>query len=248
MDLLGYIYDLQKIKPKLKELTSEQENVLLEFTGKPRSTYDIYSKQMERPTSIRYKNVRKKVIVLRDIGYIELTKLKNSSKPLHKAKYYGLSHLGLFYLLTRRRFRNFSPLLENYESHQIFQIFLSPFFKPETILLSSDSGFHWELSNYLSDCLMMTYQYSDSFRIGKRNDRFYLESGYDEDFESLSNGLQNKIDLLGIQILSSIIMNSSPLDKLHYKRLKHDEKFSKLIETTELKLIHKFKQFRELTV
>jgi hypothetical protein len=177
--MLGGIYALTNVSEYISLLIEEsRKSTRLDATSldiigqfaweKYLSAYQIYSKLKYTPSKLAYKNVNKRINTLLLSGLIkeaELTDINNK----HRAKYYALTEYGIYRLFLNRlnsfianqaevrKERKSSPssnaltFLQNYSDSSLFQSFLYPYFKKET-LFAVGASLLLDLYGYLSTC------------------------------------------------------------------------------------------------
>jgi hypothetical protein len=113
-----------------------------------------------------YKNVNKWVNALLSSGLIQETEI-NGVDNKHRAKYYRLSEYGIYQLFLNRvnsllvnqsnvrrskeLSSNASVFFHNYSGSLLFEIFLYPYFRRDTLFAIGDRLL-WELYHFLSNC------------------------------------------------------------------------------------------------
>lgn len=163
--LYGYIQKLKTGKPN-----QDLDKTSLDFLGhfawkKSVSSYQIYSYLKFTILKMAYKNVNKRINALFTSGLIEVDANRVGIK--HKAKYYRLTEHGIYQLFLKnltsllfnqsdiRRGKkpsaNASVFFDNYSNSQLFEVFLYPYFKKETLFAIRDLLL-WDLFHYLSNC------------------------------------------------------------------------------------------------
>ena len=131
------------------------------------SAYQIHSKLNSTPEKLAYKNVNTRINVLLDSGLIRKTEGIDTNN-MHGARYYTLTEYGIFRLFLDRpdsfsenqwdvtKDRKSSPsqnarsFLDNYSDSALFELFLYPYFKKETLL--AIGPLLLELYEYLGTC------------------------------------------------------------------------------------------------
>ncbi|MFZ0513341.1 MAG: helix-turn-helix domain-containing protein, partial [Candidatus Nitrosopolaris sp.] len=142
---LGTLSSLSNTSIKLEPT---QYMLLYHFAENPAtSAYDIRKKREND-----YDGTKKIIKRLKDLGLIEeVTKKPN----IHNAHYYKLSAHGVYHIIAnkdRLEYDILNSLIKNYEDHPLFQYFLYPCIKQETLLKLRDSAISSHTFSYLHDC------------------------------------------------------------------------------------------------
>jgi hypothetical protein len=165
--LLEYICLLYRSSKEDGELDKTSLDILEHFAWKESaSSYQIYSDLKSTVLKKAYKNVNKWVNALLSSGLIHETEI-NDVDNKHKANYYRLSEYGIYQLFLNklnsmlvnqsdvRRSKelssNASVFFRNYNECLLFEIFLYPYFRKDTLFAVGDHLL-WDLYRYLSTC------------------------------------------------------------------------------------------------
>jgi hypothetical protein len=167
------------------------------------SAYQMYAELRGSEVSLTYKNVRRRIVKLRDVGLIEQVREK---KRIRRAIKYKATALGLFYRLLNQKENPVTlGVLDAHKDSVILQIILYPYFEHATI--KQFAGHYHSLryfTNYLMKCCEVIAEYIES--------RFIKNSGQAKsDLNDLSRLVAPEAMDLVFRIvrLSNIVMNDA---------------------------------------
>jgi hypothetical protein len=167
--LFRYISIIDGFYRKAPEIDAVSINILEQFAWRKHlSAYDIFSKLKSTKLQMAYKNVNKRIHCLVSLNLIKETEEDIENVNKHNAKYYDLTEYGIYQLFLNKLSQlsmnqldtaklGKSPssdtliLFHNYHNSLLFESFLYPYFKKET-LFSVGDYLLWKLYRYLSDC------------------------------------------------------------------------------------------------
>lgn len=145
-----------------KKLTYQQNRILQLAAAHSSITSSDLSKEFPYSRKpIEYGNAKRKLRELRDLKLLERDhqRIDDSIKDNSKRKmryYYKLSKYGIYNLISNNRNLQFDfakSLLLNYNDHILFNFFLFPYIKKETLSKPEiDSVIFSEIFSYLHDC------------------------------------------------------------------------------------------------
>src|SRR2546427_6293610 len=162
-----YISRTSEYYLKNSQINNAYLDILEQFAwGKCWSAYQICSNLKSTRLKLAYKNVNKRVNALLFSGLIQETET-DSINNKHNAKYYRLTEYGIYQLFLNRLnsllvnqtdvrkskelTSNASVFFRNYSECLLFEIFLFPYFRMNTLFAIGDRLL-WHLYHYLSDC------------------------------------------------------------------------------------------------
>lgn len=163
------VYSLYNIAKRVYSLSPNNNLLLLHFAVHPvRSAYDFADPALlrsaksssnpkdtwlQRYTASLYRDTKNQTSILTKLKLLE--EVMGHPSP-RKTKYYKLSKYGLYYVLAELSLTSVivKNLLRNYGDHPLFQYFIYPWLRQDTLLtVSADSIFFFsQLSSYLRDC------------------------------------------------------------------------------------------------
>jgi len=164
----GYISSISEYYAKNSQINNAYLDILEQFAwGKCWSAYQICSNLKSTRLKLAYKNVNKRVNALMSSGLIQETETDGINNK-HNAKYYGLTEYGIYQLFLNRLnsllvnqsdvrkgkqspSSNALPFFQSYSNNILFEIFLYPYFKKDTLFAIGDNLL-WDLYRYLSTC------------------------------------------------------------------------------------------------
>jgi hypothetical protein len=170
-----YISSLDSSSRKEPEFSGASLDILDNFAWeKCLSAYGIYSNLRSTQIKKAYKNVNKRVNALLSSDLIQETEIEDVNNK-HNAKYYRLTEYGIYELFLNRlnsllvnqsdvRKGRESPssnalnFFRNYGNIILFEIFLYPYFKKDTLFAIGDDLL-WRLYRYLSTCCASIERY-----------------------------------------------------------------------------------------
>ena len=143
---INAIQNFVDISPRIKFKDNKHESVLSYFLKSPNSTAtSVYEAHIEILKHHDYNTIRRYIVALKDTGLLEVTK----SEPMPNMKlkfknYYGLTLNSLLYVITNdiedSSLDLILSIVKHYKTNILFNIFLYPFIKRETILALSPVG------------------------------------------------------------------------------------------------------------
>ena len=166
--IIGYISLLGNLYKKDPKFDSATLNILGHFAWERcLSAYQICSKLKSTQFKMAYKNVNKRVNALVMSGLIQETEIIDGNNK-HNAKYYKLTEYGIYQLFLKgldslyvnqsdvRKGKelpssNALTFFRNYSDSMLFEIFLYPYFKKDSILAIGDDLLV-DLYRYLASC------------------------------------------------------------------------------------------------
>ena len=163
----GYISSIYESSRQGTRLDERSLDILEQFIWeKYLSAYQICSKLKSTPRKLAYKNVNKRTNALMSSGLLQKVK-SDSTNSKHNAIQFRLTEYGIYQLFLNR-FNSIAPnkieveeppspplnsvaFLRNYSDSDLFEIFVYPYFKKET-LLAIGPIILWQVYSYLSTC------------------------------------------------------------------------------------------------
>jgi hypothetical protein len=129
-----------------------------------------------------YKNVHKRIQRLHSLGLIERVeqdKIRKKREFIHGSVFYRLTTAGIFYLLykdsTTLTTEGREKIFQNYGDNIIFETFVYPYFKKQTLLQIKSHILFVEIFNYLFKCCEATESIIELL-----NGPFYQQSRIEE--------------------------------------------------------------------
>jgi DNA-binding PadR family transcriptional regulator len=143
------------------ERLDEIGNEFLQLVShEPYSAYEIKKYLANRKTPMDYKNIHRRVKVMKKFGLITVIE-PAGKQSIHRAIYYGPSELGVYYLVRSSTcplamyntiMELFKNLLTNHGNNILFKTVLYPYFKVSTLLNIYDSRYLYAVWRYLQSC------------------------------------------------------------------------------------------------
>jgi len=150
MTLQGYILDVPVAAVDLPDIGPVTTSLLQKFVHRElTSAYQVHTDTYHHWDSMSYKNTNKTIHKLRDLGLIKVKK-KNQTK--HRAIYYKLTPLGIFYMFYKDAVfgLNMADLFSNYETDNLFNYLLYPYFERSTLFSIRSSSVQISIYTYLT--------------------------------------------------------------------------------------------------
>jgi hypothetical protein len=153
----AYISVLIEASRKSTRLDDTSLDIIGHFAAeKYPSAYQICSRLKSTPQKLAYKNVNKRINTLLLSGLIKETEVTGIDNK-HRARYYTLTEYGIYRLFLSRLNYFITnqatglTFFQNYSDSALFEVFLYPYFKKETLLAIGPSLL-LDLYGYLSTC------------------------------------------------------------------------------------------------
>ncbi len=240
MDYTGYISEVVKY-PHIS-LTDADRFYLERIQASPKSSYDLFVSlsrtnpaylQLYGVKKIAYKNVWQgihKLVTSKLIKEMDSSKLQNEGiigLNIHRARYFGLTSFGIFYVLYRVMAD--IQCLIYYSEDIILETLLYRFFDKKTIH-SHTTRLIFALINYLSQCCQLTLYYANEIRLstGEQKKSNIRRFGSEHEFKAklLVFELVTRNDTIGSQ-------RQKTLDNRNIEYLLGDKKFMRLFTTVK---------------
>jgi hypothetical protein len=165
-EYISTIYGLSRNAPKIGSVSLD---ILKQFAWeKYLSSYNVFSKLKSTELQMAYKNVNKRIHELLSLNLIQETEVDKKDVNKHNAKYYNLTEYGIYQLFLNKlsdlsirqldtiKFEeppssNALIFFRNYYNSLLFESFLYPYFKKDTLFAIGDYLL-LNLYDYLADC------------------------------------------------------------------------------------------------
>ena len=158
MSLSRYIFELALVENLSINVGGVAEELLKFYVQYPKcSTYQThkYLKELYKKDNrtISYKNVHKRIQKLHKLGLISETKKNNDATTTkHGAIYYSLTTFGIFYNIKNRLLLHNKNLIIDHRYDGLYENFLYPYIKFNTINQIDDIQFTIRVCGYLAKC------------------------------------------------------------------------------------------------